>query len=127
MVVIVMMSCLINVLVTSVCLLFAGENRTPLSWTYGALLLLYVAPPVITVLGFSSQFAAAEYIGVASPISAMLALPLDANLKQLFDGQPASFGNMTIVNGYFTFGAALSVMLVFAMLAGVRARQEDDQ
>ncbi len=125
---IVLMVCLVNAVVALVCSLFAKKTSIALLSTYVVLLLLYVAPPTIaslmTILDFSSQqIASAEYGGITSPFSALFSLPLDANLKQDFDEQPANVGNLTIVFGYFVFSVILLVFSSIAMVARLRARR----
>ena len=125
---IVMMVCLINSVVALICSLFQKKTSIALLSTYVVLLLLYVVPPAITtlmqVLDFeTTQIASFDIAGITSPFSALFSLPLDANLNEQLEDEPANVGNVAIVYGYFIFSAFLLAVSTLIMVLRLKARR----
>jgi len=125
---IVLMVCLVNAVVALVSSLFQRKTSISLMTTYIVLLLLYVAPPallsLLTILDFDAQqIAMYQWSGITSPFSALFALPLDANLKRVFNETPANVGDLRIVAGYFVFSVTLVVVSSIAMVARLASRR----
>ena len=125
---IVLMVCLVNAVIALNCSLYCKKSSIALLSTYIVLLIFYVVPPAVIslmqILDFSPiQTARMEWLGVASPFSALFAVPLDANLKRDFDQLPANVGDLRIVAGYFVFSACLLAASTITMVARLRSRR----
>jgi ABC-type transport system involved in multi-copper enzyme maturation permease subunit len=124
---IVLTVCLVNATIALVCSLYQRKTSIALLSTYSMLLILYVAPPAVvllmTILEFDpAKIANAAWLGVSSPFSALFALPLDAQMSQDFDGEPARIGDLRIVLGYFVFSACLLAVSAIAMIVRLKSR-----
>ena len=124
---IVLVMALVGAVIALLCSLFQRKSSLALISTYVILLLLYVAPPALVallrILEFApEQLAVARWLGVASPFSAVFALPLDENLSRHVDGGPAQIGDLPLVAGYFVFNACLLAASWLAMFLRLRAR-----
>lgn len=128
MLVVIVLVCFANSVLALLASLFSRRTPMALVSTYAILLVLYVVPPAVSymtrLLGFSGgEIAKVDWLGVASPFSALFAIPLDANLKQVYDETPANLGNPTIVYGYILFTIALLAAAVLLMYARLRSRR----
>lgn len=125
---IVFVAALMNAVVGLTCSLFQRKTSTALITTYTVLLLLYVGPPAVEVLLRTLEFPiatidATRWIGVSSPFSAVLALPLDANLQRGAETEPANVGDWRVVAGYVAFSATLIASSTAAMVIRLRSRR----
>jgi ABC-type transport system involved in multi-copper enzyme maturation permease subunit len=125
---VVLMVCLANAVIALTCSLFCKKTSISLLSTYVILLLLYVAPPTALALGDILRFTPdvaqrIEWMGVTSPFSALLSIPLDENMKRIPDGEPANVGNLAIVIGYFIFSSLLIAISTVAMFVRLRSRR----
>ena len=108
--------------------LFCKRTSIALITTYAALMVLYVLPPAMsflaTLLNFTLGSAAmVEIFQVTSPFSALFAIPLDANLKYVYDELPANLGNPSIVKGYIVFTIMLIAGATLVMMARLKSRR----
>lgn len=119
---IVLMACISGSVVAQFCSTMCRRTVASLTVTYLILLSLYALPTavllVLQIVGSSpATIAAAEWLGVASPFSAVFALPLNADLSP--DGlQSVTEGNVPLVIGYF----AINFAIVVAGIAGMHAK-----
>ncbi|MEM1067633.1 MAG: ABC transporter permease [Planctomycetota bacterium] len=125
---VVLMVCLVNAVIALTCSLFTKKTSIALLSTYVVLLMLYVVPPTLsslsTILEFTPTVAERiEWMGVTSPFSALFSIPLDQNLKRVFDEKPANVGNIAIVIGYFVFSTLVIAGASLAMVARLRSRR----
>ena len=125
---VVLMVCLVNAVTALACSLFSKKTSIALLSTYTVLLLLYVVPPaaisLMQILDFASErISQMEWLGITSPFSALFSIPLDANLKRVFDDTPANVGNLSVLLGYFAVSTLLIGISTVAMVARLRARR----
>ncbi|MEM8669620.1 MAG: ABC transporter permease [Planctomycetota bacterium] len=125
---VVLMVCLVNAVIALTCSLFTKKTSIALLSTYVVLLMLYVVPPTLsslsTILEFTPTVAERiEWMGLTSPFSALFSIPLDQNLKRVFDEKPANVGNIAIVIGYFVFSTLVIAGASLAMVARLRSRR----
>ena len=123
---IVVMVCLVNCVIALACSLFTNKTSIALLTTYALLLGFYVVPPALSTLSrtldMSSQVVEfTDVLGVASPFSALFALPLDANIAP--DNPLINAGNPPIVFGYFAFSTILILAVTGAMILRLKSRQ----
>ncbi|MEM6470719.1 MAG: ABC transporter permease [Planctomycetota bacterium] len=117
--------CLVNCVVALTCSMFCRKTSIALLFTYAMLLLLYVVPPAVAnftrLLEMSpTAITQADLMGVASPFSALFALPLD---EQVVENVDINRGNWMIVIGYLLFSAVLTLLCTAAMLLRLRGRK----
>ncbi|MDA8697929.1 ABC transporter permease [Rhodopirellula sp.] len=108
--------------------LYSQRTAFALVGTYATLLVLYVVPPVLSyvgrLLGFSIDLLAKiDLFGFTSPFSALFAIPLDENLKYVYDELPANIGDPTVVHGYLLFTLVLIVGSITLMVAKLKSRR----
>lgn len=125
---VVLMVCLVNAVIALTCSLFTKKTSIALLSTYIVLLLLYVAPPTLDslagILNFTPQVAERiEWMGVTSPFSALFSVPLDENLKRVYDEEMANEGNLAVLLGYFVFSILLIAVASLAMIFRLRSRR----
>lgn len=89
------------------------------------LLVLYVVPPAISTFTRmlemkSDLIAQTDWLGVASPFSALFAIPLNQDIAR--DNPIINAGNPPLVFGYFGFSAALVAVCVGAMVLRLKTR-----
>lgn len=118
--------CLVNALVAMTASLLHRRTVMALTTTYSVLIALYAVPPgfqaladLLTLSPQSEQ--ALGWAGVASPISALLALPMGADLLHGADRADRYAGDPWLVLGYFLFSGW--VVLVCATLIGWKLRR----
>ncbi len=124
---IVLMVCLVNAVIALVCSLYTKKTSIALLSTYTTLLILYVVPPAIValmqILDFvPEKIAAAQWMGITSPFSALFSIPLDENLSRELN-EPANAGNVPVVIGYFVFSLLLIAASSVAMFVRLRSRR----
>ncbi|TWT70450.1 ABC transporter permease [Crateriforma conspicua] len=125
---IVVMASLVNAFVALTCSLFCRRTSVSLIATYVVLLTLYVGPPALVTFSGLVQTVTAtgapvQFLGIASPFSALFALPLDGNLMRFGEGEWLNPGNLTTVYGYFGFSAAVLAVTSLAMWTRLNARR----
>lgn len=118
--------CLVNCVVALTSSLFCRKTSIALLTTYAVLMLLYMMPPAIATLArtlemSASTIAQADWAGVASPFSALFALPLNEQIAP--ENPEINAGNLSIVFGYFLFSAILVVTATAAMVLRLKSRQ----
>ncbi|MCS7470233.1 ABC transporter permease subunit [Stieleria sp. ICT_E10.1] len=118
--------CLVNCVIALACSLFTRKSSIALLTTYAVLLMLYVAPPALSTLARTLEMnapliAQADWTGVASPFSALFALPLNEEIAP--ENPEVNAGKLHIVVGYFTFSTLLVMAVTAAMVLRLRARQ----
>lgn len=123
---IVVVTCLVNCVIALACSLFARKTSIALLTTYAILLLLYVVPPAISTLSRTLEMTdatvvQADMLGIASPFSALFALPLDEQIAP--DNPIVNDGNWTLVFGYFAFSFVLTTLVSLAMTLRLKSRQ----
>ena len=122
---IVLMVCLVNCVIALACSLFTRKTSIALLTTYAVLLILYVVPPAIStftrMLEMSpSVIGQTDWLGIASPFSALFAIPLN---KEIAPDSPAiNAGNLPLVLGYFGFSVSLVAVTVAAMILRLKTR-----
>ncbi|MGC6445984.1 MAG: ABC transporter permease subunit [Rubripirellula sp.] len=120
--------CLANSVLALLASLFSSRTSISLIGTYVALLVLYVLPPatsyVTRLLGFAnSTVAFVDFFGFFSPFSALFAIPLDENLKYVYDEDPANIGDPSIVIGYLCFTVLFIALAILLMVVRLRSRK----
>ncbi|MEC7678361.1 MAG: ABC transporter permease [Planctomycetota bacterium] len=120
--------CLANSVLALLASLFSSRTSISLIGTYAALLVLYVLPPatsyVTRLLGFAdSTVAFVDVFGFFSPFSALFAIPLDENLKYVYDENPANIGDPSIVIGYLCFTVLFIALAILLMVVRLRSRK----
>lgn len=123
---IVAMVCLVNCVVALASSLFSRKSSIALLTTYAVLLVLYVLPPALSVLSRTLEMSPAtieqaDWTGIASPFSALFALPLNEEIAP--DNPEVNVGKMHLVIGYFVFSASLVTAISTAMILRLRARR----
>lgn len=123
---VVLVVCLVNAVVALMCSLFQNKTSIALLTTYAILLFLYVVPQALrslaSTLNFSDQTTEwITWLGMASPFTALFALPLDKNLVP--DNELVNLGNLPIVYSYFGFSAILIAVSAAAMILRLRSRR----
>ena len=123
---IVAMVCLVNCVVALTCSMFTRKTSIALLTTYAVLLFLYVVPPALATLARTLDMQPhtimqADWTGVASPFSALFALPLNEEIAP--DMPEVNIGNLELVGGYFLFSGLLIFCAVSAMLLRLRGRK----
>ena len=123
---IVAMVCLVNCVVALASSLFSRKSSIALLTTYAVLLVLYVLPPALSVLSRTLEMSPAtieqaDWTGIASPFSALFALPLNEEIAP--DNPEVNLGKMHLVIGYFVFSASLVAAISTAMVLRLRARR----
>jgi ABC-type transport system involved in multi-copper enzyme maturation permease subunit len=118
--------CLVNCVIALTCSMFCRKTSIALLTTYAVLLMLYVMPPALATLTrtldmSASTIAQADWTGVASPFSALFALPLNKEIAP--DNSEVNLGHLSIVYGYFVFSAVLVLAAAAAMLLRLRSRK----
>ena len=122
---VVLMVCLVNCVVALACSLFTRKTSIALLTTYLVLLVLYVVPPSIAeftrmVEMSPSTIAQTDWLGMASPFSALFALPLNEEIAP--KDPEANLGNVPLVLSYFGFSVALVIGVASAMVLRLRTR-----
>lgn len=123
--VIIAVVCLVNCVIALTCSLFSRKTSIALLTTYATLLFLYVAPPALSTLARTLEMSEttitqADWTGVASPFSALFALPLNEEIAP--ENPEVNAGKWHIVIGYFTFNALLVLAAASAMVLRLRSR-----
>lgn len=118
--------CLVNCIIALTCSVFCRKTSIALLTTYTVLLMLYVMPPAMVTLASTlemsaSTIAQATWMGVASPFSALFALPLNQEIAP--ENPAVNTGNLPIVFGYFAFSALLVLTATAAMMLRLKSRQ----
>ncbi|OYP33917.1 ABC transporter permease [Rhodopirellula sp. MGV] len=120
------MVCLVNCVVALTCSMFARKTSIALLTTYAVLLLIYVVPPALSIVTRMLDMPAntisdVDWVGVASPFSALFWLPLNEDLVP--DNRVINEGFLYGVFGYFGFSVALVFGATMAMLLKLRSRK----
>jgi ABC-type transport system involved in multi-copper enzyme maturation permease subunit len=118
--------CLVNCVIALTSSMFCRKTSIALLTTYAVLLFLYVIPPAASTLARtlempSATIARADWLGVASPFSALFALPLNQEIAP--DNPEVNAGNLPVVLGYFAFNAILVLLATAAMVLRLKSRK----
>ena len=124
---VIFMVSLVNAVLALCASLFTPKTSIALMVTYAILLLLYIAPAsataLLAVLDFDvGWIESSRWFGVASPFSALFALPLDESLSRAVD-QVANVGDWRLVIAYFVTSTILVVVLSTLMWLRLRSRR----
>lgn len=123
---VVVMVCLVNCVIALTASMFCRKTSIALLTTYAVLLAMYVVPPAFSVLARTlemppSTIEQADLTGIASPFSALFALPLNEEISR--DDTAVNVGNWPVVIGYFAFSLFVVLISTTAMLLKLRSRK----